>query len=192
MRFKMPFETEDSSRISWFMGTISAAQVADPVRRPNSPWRLLQVAWDEPDFLQDVKRVSPWLVEVASNMPSVHLTPFSPPRKKLRLPQHPDFLLLWQFPVLQHSEFPSAGHFPFPPFANNLLGTNCPFPAGIQGARRGHFNKLQSDLFPVKFRQLSKAPGPDTSSNFPSNKCQENDDRCCSLMMGRDVPEKNQ
>lgn len=43
MRFKMPFETEDSSRISWFMGTISGVQVADPIRWPDSPWRLLQV-----------------------------------------------------------------------------------------------------------------------------------------------------
>lgn len=43
MRFKMPFETEDSSRISWFMGTISSVQVADPVRWADSPWRLLQV-----------------------------------------------------------------------------------------------------------------------------------------------------
>jgi hypothetical protein len=39
----MAFETEDSSRISWFMGTVSAVQVADPIRWPNSPWRLLQV-----------------------------------------------------------------------------------------------------------------------------------------------------
>lgn len=43
MRFKMPFETEDSSRISWFMGTISSVQVADPIRWPDSPWRLLLV-----------------------------------------------------------------------------------------------------------------------------------------------------
>lgn len=43
MRFKMAFETEDSSRISWFMGTVSSVQVFDPIRWPNSPWRLLQV-----------------------------------------------------------------------------------------------------------------------------------------------------
>lgn len=43
MRFKMAFETEDSSRISWFMGTISSVQVADRARWPESPWRLLQV-----------------------------------------------------------------------------------------------------------------------------------------------------
>jgi hypothetical protein len=43
MRFKMAFETEDSSRVSWFMGTISAVQPADPILWPNSPWRVLQV-----------------------------------------------------------------------------------------------------------------------------------------------------
>jgi hypothetical protein len=43
MRFKMAFETEDSSRISWFMGTISGVHAADSARWPQSPWRLLQV-----------------------------------------------------------------------------------------------------------------------------------------------------
>ncbi|KAE9616686.1 putative transcription factor ARF family [Lupinus albus] len=43
MRFKMPFETEDSSRISWFIGTITSVQVVDPITWPNSPWRILQV-----------------------------------------------------------------------------------------------------------------------------------------------------
>lgn len=45
MRFKMAFETEDSSRISWFMGTIAAVQPTDPVLWPNSPWRVLQVCF---------------------------------------------------------------------------------------------------------------------------------------------------
>jgi hypothetical protein len=39
----MAFETEDSSRISWFMGTVAGVQVTDPIRWPQSPWRLLQV-----------------------------------------------------------------------------------------------------------------------------------------------------
>lgn len=43
MRFKMAFETEDSARISWFMGTVASVQIVDPIRWPNSPWRLLQV-----------------------------------------------------------------------------------------------------------------------------------------------------
>ncbi|GLT25681.1 hypothetical protein SLA2020_007950 [Shorea laevis] len=167
MRFKMAFETEDSSRISWFMGTISSVQVADPLRWPDSPWRLLQVTWDEPDLLQNVKRVSPWLVELVSNMPAIHLSPFSPPRKKLRLPQHPDF--------------PLDGHFPVPNFPGNLLGPNNPFgclpektPAGMQGARHAHygpslpdfhFNKLQSDLFPASFPRLDHTPTPNRTSN---------------------------
>jgi len=43
LRFKMPFETEDLSRISWFMGTVAGVEPADPARWPQSPWRLLQV-----------------------------------------------------------------------------------------------------------------------------------------------------
>lgn len=43
MRFKMAFETEDSSRISWFMGTIAGVQYSDPIRWPHSLWRILQV-----------------------------------------------------------------------------------------------------------------------------------------------------
>ncbi|XP_021621194.1 auxin response factor 18 isoform X2 [Manihot esculenta] len=156
MRFKMAFETEDSSRISWFMGTISSAQVADPLQWSDSPWRLLQVTWDEPDLLQNVKRVSPWLVELVSNMPAIHLSPFSPPRKKLRFPQHPDF--------------PLDGQFPIPSFSGNLLGPSSPFgclpdstPAGMQGARHAHcglplsdlhLSKLQTGLLPAGFPPL--------------------------------------
>ncbi|KAG2729894.1 hypothetical protein I3760_01G269600 [Carya illinoinensis] len=162
MRFKMPFETEDSSRISWFMGTVSSVQVADPVRWPDSPWRLLQVAWDEPDVLQNVKRVSPWLVELVSNLPVIHLPPFSPPRKKLRLPQHPDYSLISQFPM--------------PSLSSNLLNPSSPLsrisdniPAGIQGARHVQFgpssgdlqnNKMQTGLFPVGFQQLDRVAPP--------------------------------
>ncbi|KAL7614623.1 hypothetical protein Lser_V15G08583 [Lactuca serriola] len=150
MRFKMAFETEDSSRISWFMGTISSVDVDDQIRWPNSPWRLLQVAWDEPDLLQNVKRVSPWLVESVSNMPSIHLSPFSPPRKKLRTPQPSDF--------------------PHLSIINNHI------PGSIQGARHNpqfqfgfdhyhqqqYFNKIQSFPFgspqfpPTRFIQTAQ------------------------------------
>ncbi|BAT11328.1 auxin response factor 22 [Oryza sativa Japonica Group] len=144
MRFKMAFETEDSSRISWFMGTISSVQVADPNRWPNSPWRLLQVTWDEPDLLQNVKCVSPWLVELVSSIPPIHLGPFSSPRKKLRVPPHPDF--------------PFEGHLLNPIFHGNPLGpSNSPLccypdtaPAGIQGARHAQFG------LPLTDHQLNK------------------------------------
>ncbi|CAL0324213.1 unnamed protein product [Lupinus luteus] len=159
MRFKMAFETEDSSRISWFMGTIASVQVVDPIRWPNSPWRLLQVTWDEPDLLHNVKHVSPWLVELVSNVPVIHLSPFSPPRKRLRFPPH--------------SEFPYDVQFPIPMFSGNAVGTSSPLrclsdnaPAGIQEARHAqigkslsdfhfHNNKLQLGVLPTNIQQLN-------------------------------------
>ncbi|XAR51006.1 hypothetical protein NMG60_11005500 [Bertholletia excelsa] len=169
MRFKMAFETEDSSRISWFMGTISTVQVADPICWPDSPWRLLQVTWDEPDLLQNVKHVSPWLVELVSNMPAIHLSPFSPPRKKLRLPQHPDFTL--------------EGQIPMPTFSSNLLGPTSPFnclsdnaPAGMQGARHAqyglslsdfHLNNFHSGLFAATFPTFDNVTIPIRRPSHP-------------------------
>ncbi|XP_071697371.1 auxin response factor 18-like [Rutidosis leptorrhynchoides] len=173
MRFKMPFETEDSSRISWFMGTVFSVQVVDPFLWPNSPWRLLQVNWDEPDMLQNVKCVSPWLVELVSNMPLVHLSPFSPRRKKLRLPQPPDL--------------PRDDYFLPPFYSGNPLTPSSPYPAGgIQGARHALFeipssdlnvtHKLQLGLFPSTISQFVSAKNPDVTSN--------NDDISCLLTIG--------
>ncbi|KAI3799714.1 hypothetical protein L1987_35013 [Smallanthus sonchifolius] len=166
MRFKMAFETEDSSRISWFMGTISSVDVEDQFRWPNSPWRLLQVAWDEPDLLQNVKRVSPWLVELVSNVPPIHLSPFSPPRKKLRIPQPPDFPLL-----------------SMPPMITNHI------PTSIQGARHNpqfgfdhhlhqqqqYFNKIQSFPFGSPFGPRFMGTPQET---------EENENASCLLTIG--------
>lgn len=139
MRFKMAFETEDSSRISWFMGTISGVQLADPVRWPHSPWRILVVAWDEPDILQNVNRVSPWLVELVSNLPPIHLSPFSPPRKKLRVPPtFPDLSFTGQQQQFSSPVF--TGNY------NNPLGSCSNPSAGIQGARHTRFGISLSDL----------------------------------------------
>lgn len=185
MRFKMAFETEDSSRISWFMGTIAFVQVADPIRWPNSPWRLLQVTWDEPDLLQNVKRVSPWLVELVSNMPVIHLSPFSPPRKKLRLPQHLDF--------------PLDSQFQWPSFTGNPLGPSSPLcclsdntPAGIQGARHTQFgislsdlelnSKLQSGLFLSSLQRFNS--NSRISEGFMKGHTNSNENLSCLLTMG--------
>ncbi|KAF0929470.1 hypothetical protein E2562_021571 [Oryza meyeriana var. granulata] len=189
MRFKMAFETEDSSRISWFMGTISSVQVADPNRWPNSPWRLLQVTWDEPDLLQNVKCVSPWLVELVSSIPPIHLGPFSPPRKKLRVPPHPDFLF--------------EGHLLNPIFHGNPLGpSNSPLccypdnaPAGIQGARHAQFglpltdhqlNKLHLGLFHGgSFNRLDAiTPPSQISKGFVVSSAPAHDNVSCLLSIG--------
>lgn len=184
MRFKMAFETEDSARISWFVGTVASVQVADPITWPNSTWRLLQVTWDEPDLLQNVKCVSPWLVEIVTNMPVLHISPFSP-RKKLRLPHHPDF--------------PLDGQFPMPSFLGNPLGPSSPLchlqdnlTAGIQGARHAQIgvpfsdlhlnNKLQMGLFPVsipRHNHRAKIPDKICRSNLDGN-----ENISCLLSMG--------
>ncbi|KAF0931788.1 hypothetical protein E2562_005767 [Oryza meyeriana var. granulata] len=154
--------TEDSSRISWFMGTVAGVQVADPIRWPQSPWRLLQVTWDEPDLLQNVKRVSPWLVELVSSMPAIHLSSFSPPRKKPRIPAYPEFpfegqLLNPAFPpnLLAHGHHHHHYHhnhpsFPFP---------DVSAPAGIQGARHAQFGPSLSDLHLTHLQSSLMYPG---------------------------------
>ncbi|PNT69103.1 auxin response factor 8 [Brachypodium distachyon] len=166
MRFKMAFETEDSSRISWFMGTVAGVQVADPIRWPQSPWRLLQVTWDEPDLLQNVKRVSPWLVELVSSMPAIHLaSSFSPPRKKPRIPAYPEFpfegqLLNPSFPLnlvahghhhYHHTQSYHPSFFPFP-------DGSAP-PAGIQGARHAQFGPSLPDLHLTHLQSSLLNPG---------------------------------
>nr|ARR29263.1 auxin response factor 10 [Ceratopteris pteridoides] len=143
MRFKMAVETEDASRISWFMGTIAKVQVADPVQWPNSPWKMLQVNWDEPDLLQGITRVSPWQVELVSSM---QLPPFSLPKKKVRLLQAQD---------LQRDATGIMG-FSMATFANNFLGHINPWhgfadtvSVGMQGARQARsFGLTSSDFQP--------------------------------------------
>ncbi|KAL0382672.1 UNVERIFIED_CONTAM: Auxin response factor 18 [Sesamum calycinum] len=155
MRFKMAFETEDSSRISWFMGTVSSVQVDDPVHWPNSPWRLLQVAWDEPELLQNVKRVSPWLVELVSHIPAIPLSPFSPPRKRPRPPEFPLGQLHMPMSLLRNPLSPSS---PLCCLPDNIS-------SGIQGARHAqfllsssdpHFNNLRTGLHPFNFKPPPK------------------------------------
>lgn len=60
MRFKMTVESEDLSRISWFMGTIIGVE-------GSSIWKQLAVTWEKATgLLEDVKRVNPWTVEPVS------------------------------------------------------------------------------------------------------------------------------
>ncbi|CAH9102676.1 unnamed protein product [Cuscuta epithymum] len=201
LRFKMAFETEDSSRISWFMGTISAVQVADPLHWPDSPWRLLQVTWDEPDLLQNVKRVSPWLVELVSNMSAMHLSPFSPPRKKIRLPQNLDFPFDGPHPIPAAAYSTNHHHLVGPngPFGC-LPGNNTPHLAGMQGARHSQYGLSLSDLhlnnkqvqfgfFPVGFHQLHhSAARPTSSPTIYGPTVNKSDDISCLLTMGNSSP----
>ncbi|KAK1403643.1 Auxin response factor [Heracleum sosnowskyi] len=132
MRVKMAVETEDSSRMTWYQGTVSSAVLPDNGHWRGSPWRMLQVTWDEPEALQNLKRVSPWQVESVVATPSLH-TEFHP-TKKCRLSQDPGLLL---------SDGDGELLFPMPCLSHSLTGQLNPswmnfntFPAGIQGARQ--------------------------------------------------------
>ncbi|CAN0853276.1 Auxin response factor 2 [Linum grandiflorum] len=68
MRFKMRFETEDSSerRCS---GMITGISDVDPVRWPRSKWRCLMVRWDDMEVNRH-SRVSPWEIEASGSVSS--------------------------------------------------------------------------------------------------------------------------
>ncbi|KAK7385254.1 hypothetical protein VNO78_30968 [Psophocarpus tetragonolobus] len=131
MRVKIGLETEDSSRMTWFQGTVSSASNSD-----NGPWRMLQVNWDEPEVLQNAKRVSPWQVEPASPTLAFH-TVFSPTTKRFRDDQDSGLL----------SDREGDPFFPMTGFPNSTMGymnktllSYDTFPAGMQGARHDLFS----------------------------------------------------
>ncbi|KAK1419642.1 hypothetical protein QVD17_28871 [Tagetes erecta] len=204
MRFKMAFETEDSSRISWFMGSISSVQVEDQIHWPNSPWKLLQVTWDEPDLLQNVKRVNPWVVEPVASIPGIHLSPFSPPRKKLRFPQGPEFPLFMMPSGIQGARHTSQlGLEPYPhrpvehdstgqlPFQEREENISCLLTIGKDSCNQGLKRKKDAEkhvlvLFGqtiVIEPQLSDTGSNDTSGsvvlqNGPARGSSEEDGPC--------------
>eukprot|EP00250_Pteridium_aquilinum_P014785 c22197_g1_i2 orf=443-3274(-) len=62
MRFRMLFETEESS-VRRYMGTVTHIGDLDPVRWPNSQWRSIKVGWDESTAGDRPRRVSLWEIE---------------------------------------------------------------------------------------------------------------------------------
>ncbi|XP_022766367.1 auxin response factor 17-like isoform X1 [Durio zibethinus] len=144
-RVKMAVETEDSSRMTWFQGTVMSAAVPDSGPWIGSPWRMLQVAWDEPDVLQNARRVSPWQVEIVSSSPL-----------------HSSFPSAKRFKFSQDSGLSDAGgemFFPMTGLTNPKMGYLNPsllnynsFPAGMQGARQNHlqsFTNYVSENIPM-------------------------------------------
>ncbi|KAL3532730.1 hypothetical protein ACH5RR_006251 [Cinchona calisaya] len=86
MRFRMMFETEESS-VRRYMGTITGIADLDLVRWKSSQWRNLQVGWDESTAGERPGRVSVWEIDPV-------VTPFymcPPPFFRPRFPKHPGF-----------------------------------------------------------------------------------------------------
>ncbi|KAI3416915.1 Auxin response factor [Psidium guajava] len=74
MRFRMLFETEESS-VRRYMGTITGVCDLDPVRWPNSHWRSVKVGWDESTAGERQPRVSLWEIEPLTTFP-MYPSPF--------------------------------------------------------------------------------------------------------------------
>ncbi|KAL5811945.1 hypothetical protein ACOSQ3_026895 [Xanthoceras sorbifolium] len=84
MRFRMLFETEESS-VRRYMGTITGITDLDPVRWPNSHWRSVKVGWDESTAGDRQPRVSLWEIEPLTTFPMYpSLFPL-----RLKRPWHP-------------------------------------------------------------------------------------------------------
>ncbi|GAA0162550.1 hypothetical protein LIER_18618 [Lithospermum erythrorhizon] len=75
MRFRMLFETEESS-VRRYMGTITGISDLDPDRWPNSHWRSVKVGWDESTAGERQPRVSLWEIEPLTTFP-MYPSPFS-------------------------------------------------------------------------------------------------------------------
>nr|QCI44196.1 ARF12 [Lilium hybrid cultivar] len=84
MRFRMLFETEESS-VRRYMGTITGISDLDPVRWSNSQWRSVKVGWDESTAGERPPRVSLWEIEPLTTFPMYpSLFPL-----RLKRPWHP-------------------------------------------------------------------------------------------------------
>ncbi|XP_073005448.1 auxin response factor 17-like [Typha latifolia] len=68
MRFRMLFETEESS-VRRYMGTITGISDLDSARWPNSHWRSVKVGWDESTAGEKQPRVSLWEIEPLTTFP---------------------------------------------------------------------------------------------------------------------------
>ncbi|KAI7734004.1 hypothetical protein M8C21_017905 [Ambrosia artemisiifolia] len=68
MRFRMLFETEESS-VRRYMGTITGIGDLDQTRWPNSHWRSVKVGWDESTAGERQPRVSLWEIEPLTTFP---------------------------------------------------------------------------------------------------------------------------
>ncbi|KAL1199489.1 Auxin response factor 17 [Cardamine amara subsp. amara] len=133
-RVKMAMETEDSSRITWFQGVVSSTYQETGTWQ-GSPWKQLQITWDEPEILQNVKRVNPWQVELVANVSHLHAS--FPPTKRLKYPPHTGgFLSAEEGEILYSQRGLSSAAAPDP---SPYMFSYTTFPAGMQGARHYDF-----------------------------------------------------
>uniref|UniRef100_A0A803M578 Auxin response factor n=1 Tax=Chenopodium quinoa TaxID=63459 RepID=A0A803M578_CHEQI len=157
IRVKMARQIEDGGpKPTWFNGTVaSVVPGPDQGPWPGSPWRMLQVAWDEADKMEEFKMLSPWQLEcIAPTPPPIH--PTFNPGKKLKGVQNSVMLA------------DGKGDISFPPieFGPMMMGPLSPsfinynnFPAGMQGARQ--FPSIYLPSSSTTMNDSSHQGGPD-------------------------------
>ncbi|KAJ8477047.1 hypothetical protein OPV22_020774 [Ensete ventricosum] len=128
MRVRMLLDAEDSAKTTCFQGTLSSVGMYAVEQWPPSPWRMLEVNWDDPEILQNVKNVSPWQVKSVSASSQIE-TPFSVIRN-FKMPENSEFLgNLEGKTLLQMTGTKSKSIGSVSPFLSYSV------PAGMQGAR---------------------------------------------------------
>ncbi|KAH9623935.1 hypothetical protein KSS87_009599 [Heliosperma pusillum] len=132
VRVKMSTETEDSSRLQWFQGTVVAVSVKDSGVFRGSTWRMLEVKWDEHEILKNMNRVSPWQVEFIPPTPPIHAT--FPSTKKLKYSTNSGL-----YDGEEEFPLPSVGFSSMMSQLGPSFLNHNSFPAGMQGARQSHF-----------------------------------------------------
>ncbi|WVZ19279.1 hypothetical protein V8G54_006601 [Vigna mungo] len=157
MRVKMSAETDDSSRMTWFQGTVSAVLSYDNGQWCGSPWRMLQVTWDEPEGPRNAKWVSPWQVEPVSPPPVLH--PAFPPAKRLRTADGYGVLTNGEGGTFSVARVTDSAMV----HLNQAYLSYSTFPAGMQGARHDVFS---ASSFPNYPRDMSH---PCIDNSFGNN-----------------------
>ncbi|PKA61935.1 Auxin response factor 18 [Apostasia shenzhenica] len=146
MRFKMAFELDNFSKTSWSMGVVSVVQPSDPIRWPNSPWRLFQVLWDEGSGVpQELNSVSPWQLEPTSKMPPIILSSIPLSRMKVHIPHHSDIPVGIQSPATIFPHWRSSLYLP-----SSMQGARHSFLYGIPPKDISNGN-LQCGIFHAAF-----------------------------------------
>ncbi|XP_016165232.1 auxin response factor 17-like [Arachis ipaensis] len=162
MRVKMGRENYDSSRMDWFQGTVSGVTVPGKDQPwSGSPWRMLQITWDESEILKNVNPVSPWQVELLSEtllLPQIFL-----PTKRFRTTDGSGVF------INEMGESSSSiSRFSIPDSTMGLLNQtllsnyDTLFSASMQGARHPLFSAATYPLFPID-------PSLSIDSSFENN-----------------------
>ncbi|CAA0827853.1 Auxin response factor 17 [Striga hermonthica] len=84
IRVRMDVETVDSTQMASSVGTVITAVVPENGPWRGSPWRMLQVAWDEQEKAAQTEKVSPWEVKNITPPNPHFFPPEFPSAKKLK------------------------------------------------------------------------------------------------------------